>query len=198
MQTRCFACICILTILAGCSDPRDEKKAVAPPHEARAASSDFSIPTTLPTDRDPTISEIGRGYKSLRLMTPQPVEVGAAFTVTCIGPSPQQADQSRKTYGIHDGTKINIFMNDRAAATFATSKRSYPIGSIIVKEKQLLGVGGMIKRFPGYDSEHGDWEYFYFENPAKIESGKISSCINCHAGAAGTDHVFGSWSVHQQ
>jgi hypothetical protein len=55
------------------------------------------------------------------------------------------------------------------------------------------GVGGMVKRPPGYDPEHGDWEYFYFEDPAKIESGKIGSCVACHAGA-GQDHVFGSWA----
>ena len=51
----------------------------------------------------------------------------------------------------------------------------------------------MVKRAPGYDPEHGDWEYFYFEDPAKIEQGKIQSCVRCHAGAKATDHVFGTW-----
>ena len=29
----------------------------------------------------------------------------------------------------------------------------------------------MIKRPPGYDPQHGDWEYFYFEQPTTVESG---------------------------
>ena len=91
---------------------------------------------------------------------------------------------------------VNIFMNDRAAAIFSSQKRDrYPIGSIIVKEKQGRGVGGMIKRTLGFDPEHGDWEYFYFEQPTKVETGKISSCVKCHTGAAGTDYVFGSWGL---
>jgi hypothetical protein len=56
------------------------------------------------------------------------------------------------------------------------------------------GVGGMIKRGAGYDSAHGDWEYFYFEDARKIESGRISSCVQCHTGAANKDYVFGGWA----
>jgi hypothetical protein len=52
----------------------------------------------------------------------------------------------------------------------------------------------MIKRPSGYDPSHGNWEYFYFENPSKIESGKITSCVQCHAGAADRDFVFGTWA----
>ena len=71
------------------------------------------------------------------------------------------------------------------------------------------GVGGMIKRAAGYDPAHGDWEYFYFDRPsgaftagtatfkatppAKLESGRIASCVGCHAAAARTDRVFGTW-----
>ena len=55
--------------------------------------------------------------------------------------------------------------------------------------------GGMIKRAPGYDPEHGDWEYFFFEDIAKIEHGKIASCVNCHHGAKDKDHVFKAWAT---
>jgi hypothetical protein len=51
----------------------------------------------------------------------------------------------------------------------------------------------MVKRSSGYDAKHGDWEYFYFENPAKIESGRISSCVQCHDSAKKQDYVFGTW-----
>jgi hypothetical protein len=102
-------------------------------------------------------------------------------------------------------------MNDVAAAAFGQSAKRYPVGSVIVKEKQGLeydaegklpqrtaktsnGVGGMIKRTPGYAPDDGDWEYFYFEAAMKVEHGKIKSCIECHRGAAATDYVFGNWA----
>jgi hypothetical protein len=49
------------------------------------------------------------------------------------------------------------------------------------------GVGGMVKRSAGYDPTHGDWEYFYFEDPKKIESGRIASCVQCHSSAKDKD-----------
>ncbi len=101
-------------------------------------------------------------------------------------------------------------MNDLAAGAFRKSSTPFPVGAIIVKEKSGLnfnadggsaaedrthdGVGGMIKRPPGFDAAHGDWEYFYFEDPSKIESGKIASCVGCHTGAAQRDYVFGDWA----
>ena len=101
-------------------------------------------------------------------------------------------------------------MNDAASATFGRPNTIYPVGSIIVKEKKASayrsatqpqrwtaandGVGGMIKRPPGYDPTHGDWEYFYFEDASKIEHGKMTSCIQCHSGASSKDYVFGGWS----
>ncbi len=101
-------------------------------------------------------------------------------------------------------------MNAQAAKAFSSGAGVYPVGSVVVKKKEPQGywtndgarksvklpdgVGGMIKRAKGYDRDHGDWEYFYFENIAHIESGKINSCVKCHDGGAGKDHVFGSWS----
>jgi hypothetical protein len=66
------------------------------------------------------------------------------------------------------------------------------------------GIGGMVKRQPGYDPEHGDWEYFYVElaselpkrRPIKGRSatGRLANCIDCHSYTAETDYVFGTWS----
>lgn len=44
------------------------------------------------------------------------------------------------------------------------------------------------------DAKLGDWEYFYFEDLAKIESGKIASCVNGHEGVKDRDHVFKRWA----
>jgi hypothetical protein len=99
-------------------------------------------------------------------------------------------------------------MNEPGARAFAERKRIYPEGSVVVKEKHFHeyqgpngrdagggdGVGGMIKRAAGFDPKHGDWEYFYFADPKRIESGRIASCVQCHAAAGETDHVFGTWA----
>jgi hypothetical protein len=127
----------------------------------------------------------------------------------CVGISQQHVDSARERAGPHAHTSIRIFMNDEAANAFHKSTK-YPVGSVIVKEKKGLdykisgpsphtsaktsdGVGGMIKRSAGYDSEHRDWEYFYFEDPSIVEHGRITSCIECHRSAAASDYVFGSW-----
>ncbi|MEX2215987.1 MAG: cytochrome P460 family protein [Phycisphaeraceae bacterium] len=110
-------------------------------------------------------------------------------------------EQVKKANGPHAMHWIHVFMNDAAGKAFE-DKAAYPVGSVIVKrklrdddEKRLdTGVGGMIKRSPGFDPQHGDWEYFYYENPAKIEHGKIASCVQCHRLAAKTDYVFGHWA----
>ncbi len=101
-------------------------------------------------------------------------------------------------------------MNELAENAFRRRSSAYPVGSVVVKEKTALGymsegneqtmtrphdgVGGMVKRPPGFDAAHGDWEYFYFEEPSRIESGRISSCVQCHGGASARDHVFGGWA----
>lgn len=108
-------------------------------------------------------------------------------------------------------------MNEQAAETFGKPQPAYPVGAIVVKEKHrssgattradrssavdsftVDGVGGMIKRPPGYDPAHGDWEYFYFEDPRHIEAGRMASCVQCHAAAADRDHVFGGRSTAAQ
>ena len=127
----------------------------------------------------------------------------------CRGVTPFDVKYAERTAGPHAYARIQVYMSASAADAFRQHKGAYPPGSVIIKEKALgsyqedfastgprakEGVGGMIKRAPGYDPDHGDWEYFYFEDPSKIEAGKISSCVTCHAGAAETDHVFGSWN----
>jgi hypothetical protein len=157
------------------------------------------------------VEEIARGYTSLDLMTNEPVLVDPELAMLCVGVSQQHVDDPRERSGPHAHTSIRIYMNDIASAAFRRSVKTYPIGSVIVKEKQGLayntravsgqhdsrttdGVGGMIKRAPGYDPDHGDWEYFYFEAPSRIEHGTITSCIECHRGASASDYVFGRWA----
>jgi len=63
-------------------------------------------------------------------------------------------------------------------------------GESIASKGEVTGVGGMIKRAPGFDAEHGDWEYFYADKTAGFSTGRLANCIDCHAGAKRKDYVF--------
>ncbi len=84
----------------------------------------------------------------------------------------------------------------------ASGKPAFATGSIIVKEKytfvnddaelDLVAVALMIKREPGFNQEHADWDYAYYEPELGILQTPAQSahCADCHAAAAGTDHVY--------
>lgn len=165
----------------------------------------------------PAVEQIARSYVDLTLVTKEPVLVDPQLASLCVSIRPQFVEDAIKRNGPHAHTSVRIFMNGVAADALRDEAAKYPVGSVIVKEKQGLnydlvnddgelkrsaaktanGVGGMVKRPVGYDPEHGDWEYFYFEDSAKIEHGKIASCVECHRGASATDYVFGCWAANQ-
>jgi len=156
------------------------------------------------------VADIAKAYTHLQLMTKKPVHVDLRLAMLCRGVMQSEVEQARKRSGPHAHTAVSIYMNRLAANAFRRSSPAYPVGSVIVKEKKGLGywsdgdepvpiearhgVGGMIKRPRGFDSAHGDWEYFYFEDAGAIESGKITSCVRCHSGASSSDYVFGGWA----
>lgn len=156
----------------------------------------------------PRVGSVSRNYKSYKLITPEPVEVDPELAARCAGVTESDVRAARKRDGVHAFATVSIYMNEPAARAFAQRERTYPEGSVVVKEKHFHeyqgrngreagggdGVGGMIKRTAGFDPKHGDWEYFYFADPKRIESGRIASCVQCHAAAAETDHVFGTWA----
>lgn len=167
-------------------------------------------PTAVVTDTpQPTIAAIAAEYSSYRRMTGADVVVNPELSTLCIGVSRHHVERARKTKGPHAHSAIRVFMNDSAAQTFTRGSGVYAPGAVIAKQKTLLatrdaqpatraiqnGVGGMVKRAPGFDPAHGDWEYFYFDDATKIESGRIVSCRACHEDAKKTDYVFGTWAT---
>ena len=182
-----------------------------PPVAQRSCAANASGVDVKPETDAPTVEGVARNYAELQLMTAKPVHVDLELFTLCMPLAIEDAaDRARERSGPHASTAIRIFMNDLAAEAFCDSAATYRVGAVIVKEKQApfdgpdnlphvpaespLGVAGMIKRAAGYDARHGDWEYFYFEDPSKIEQGRISSCIQCHRNAAATDYIFGDWS----
>ena len=154
------------------------------------------------------MSQIARIFTNYQQITKSVVYVNPELALLCRGASKEEVEAARLKFGPHANTGILIYMNDSAAKAFLTNGSAFPVGATIVKQKTIHGymdktgkrvhdanngVGGMIKRPAGYDPEHGDWEYFYFEDPKKIETGRVTSCVQCHSGAKDKDYVFGTW-----
>lgn len=170
------------------------------------AAEDTKGPTEVET------STLAKEYKNLQLITAEPVHVNPTIATLCVARNaPEMSEDAHVRFGPHAFCAIKIYMNDLAAGAFDGNVTPYPVGSVVIKEKQLDpsaseeevkdnkdGVGGMVKRPAGFDPNHGDWEYFYFESPDDIESGRIASCIDCHAGAKQKDYVFGSWYMSKK
>jgi hypothetical protein len=156
----------------------------------------------------PTIQEVAVGFTNYQQITKRAVFVNPELAMLCRGVSKAEVDAARVKFGPHANTGILIYMNRLAADSFATNAISFPVGAVIVKQKTIhghmdkvgkrvreadTGVGGRVKRAVGYDPQHGDWEYFYFEEAGKIEQGRISTCVQCHSAAKDKDYVFGTW-----
>lgn len=180
------ACACVI---AGCSPARDVELASASSAPSHA----------------PDVNDVLSTYTSLKQMGNGLTSVGPSAFATCDGSSSRMSGADvQAAWGPHANTYIRVFMSVEAERAIANGT-AYPVGSIVVKQKEVMrsthpdvpnefaGVGGMIKRAPGYDPANGDWEYFYQTPDKRLSAGKIESCIACHRGAAATDRVFGSW-----
>ena len=174
-------------------------------------NSDPKIDSVVTAPVSQEIQRIAKSYSELILMTPQPVLVNPEFMMLCGVLHKEVVDAARIEKGPHANCSVKIYMNDLASNAFS-KKEPYPVGAIVVKEKNMLGyriltdnelhgtgsgVGGMIKRKSGFDEENGNWEYFYFENASSIESGKMKTCIDCHSKARTSDYVFGDWAKQE-
>ncbi len=184
----CFL-ILVAALIAGCAKP--------PP------SSTFKV--AYP---GPSLAGIIANYTNYTKMTDGHVSVNPELAMLCRGATQAEVEAARGKYGPHANAAIVVYMNHAAARAFHDGVVPYPPGAVIVKEKMLGGYitkdgkpshgaedgyGGMVKRAPGYDPAHGDWEYFYFDDLTKIETGRVTSCIKCHESAKSSDYVFGTW-----
>jgi hypothetical protein len=160
------------------------------------------------TEAGPKVAHVAANYMSYQKMTDRAAEIDPYISFRCSPIMKDEVAEARLEHGPHANTSIHVYMNDSAAQNFTNRVQSYLVGSVIVKQKMVHdyydekfrkfitnsnAVGGMIKRAPGYNPAHGDWEYFYFEKPEKIETGRIASCVKCHAYARATDYVYGTW-----
>ena len=146
---------------------------------------------------EPTITEQSAFsfYKTLSLLTPKPIFVSRRLVAACTAPSLSAYEEERRRAGPHADTMVNLYANDIAKKAIEAKARRFPTGAVIVKEKfehdaAATAVGGMVKRAPGFDPAHGDWEYFYAVRSGGFASGRLSTCIGCHRQAKSDDYVF--------
>ena len=142
-----------------------------------------------------TKENVSTFYTGLKRLTPQPKVIMGDLLLLCRDVS-AEIKAKRDTFGPHAAHSINTFADTTAIAGWGDTQKPFPAGSVIVKEKlqrdrkTVAGVGGMIKRDKGYDPEHGDWEFFYWDKDVGFSTGRLAKCAECHAKARASDFVY--------
>lgn len=132
---------------------------------------------------------------TLQRLTQKPRLVSETIAALCTSPSPDLIAREAARTGPHTGTLVNIYVSESAVQDMASSTRRFAEGTVVLKEKlspegKVAAVGGMVKRSPGFDTAHNDWEYFYAEKGKAMSKGLLPNCIACHAKVGSTDYVF--------
>lgn len=99
----------------------------------------------------------------------------------------------------------DIYADEVAAETVASSAFPYAEGSTLVKERMdpaTLTVTTLytMRKTAGFDPDNGDWQYGVFERENAgaftgdwMDTEASSGCIGCHTSAAATDYTFLSY-----
>lgn len=115
---------------------------------------------------------------------------------------PSEPKKKKKETNPHEksGTTFGVvYANDLAKAEIEKDKPDFPVGSIIIREKNLAETSetpeiviAMVKREKSFSKKTGDWEFFVF-NGADLKLQKRETkgdCAKCHIQAEKSDWVF--------
>lgn len=140
------------------------------------------------------------------MVTPRPVDMKPQIMLSCVGPGP--ADQHPNP---HVSAVFRVFVNPKGQKAMQNlGKSTFPVGSVLVKEKfsrgpevfapvkllpdakpELLTV--MIKRPKGFDPANGDWQFAVVKSGHAPETEGLKHCQGCHQRQKKTDYVFGDY-----
>lgn len=153
--------------------------------------------TTEPTT-PPTVPESEPDFATWPAVTETPIAVDPQIAIACDAAGASR-EQKQKTHGPHLHPYIVVRVNPEAVEKFK-ARQPLPVGTTVVKEKHAdrraatapTEYTAMVKREAGYDPPHGDWEYLHVvRGPQRtITRGRLESCISCHVGKKGSDHLF--------
>lgn len=152
-----------------------------------------AMPSALSVER--AIAE----YRTWQQRTAQPVAISAEIFSLCRLPTLPEQQFASSEHG--QSRALLDWLTPGAVTGFAASGATpFPVGAAIVKEKlvasasgyTLAALGVMIKRQPGFDTPHADWEFAYWEQAPGLLGGapEAEYCGGCHAGARASDFVF--------
>ena len=130
----------------------------------------------------------------------EPFFISAAADVLCRAPMAANYESERKI-NPHVGTSIIVYVNNIGReAMLSKEAKTFPVGSVIVKEKtssyfegrKILLYTIMKKREPGFNPVIGDWEFAVVgPNGTEVKArGKLENCQACHASKHESDFIF--------
>jgi hypothetical protein len=146
------------------------------------------------------VQTILNSYRNWAPQTAEPVNVSGYIFGLCRLPTLPEQAFAESEHG--DGRYLQDWANPAAVEGIAArGAPAFAAGSVIVKEKyaelpdseaDLVAIGLMIKREPGFNPARGDWDYAYFEPELGVVQTEEQSvyCAGCHSGASATDHVY--------
>jgi hypothetical protein len=100
---------------------------------------------------------------------------------------------------------VQVYVNPKGAdAMKQTGARTFPEGTVIVKEKwaqdpripnmpaEAAGLGVMVKRAAGFDDAGGNWEYWYVDKTGFVvnDQKQMQDCRACHMKISDRDAVY--------
>jgi|GEM_PF-5810765 len=148
---------------------------------------------------DPSFEAAMQAYTTWTRETAEPQSISVQIASLCRSPSAAELAFDESEHGKNLYTQD--WLNPAAErGQEAAGKTPFAAGAAIVKQKLTLGADGklavialgiMIKREPGFDAEHGDWAFGYWEAALGLKSGPSEArhCGGCHASSV-SDFVF--------
>ena len=178
--------VVLLPILVGCQQPPATPVAEVPQSSPQPSGEiDFA---NWPTATDGPVD------------VSQQVHLACGIMTSPTYPFVWMRNGGEKRHGPHFNHWIVVRVDRGRIDAFKAGDAPMPVGTTVVKEKHtdmlakepVAEYGAMVKREPGYDPEHGDWEYVYVVlKPQKnVTRGRLASCVKCHAHAKDQDYLF--------